>query len=474
MVVKEIKTLPNNQKFGVADLKDGEDIIFAVAKSKSKTPTIDMNDMRYHGGGDTIAAGTHINIVQTDGIKTINVTASSFVGGVTGTSPIVVNNTDPTNPIVTLATGSLSTSTSGVSIGNGANSTVANVTVNIQTASGSQPGLLSSADWATFNSKQSALTLGNLTDAGTDGIVITGGTGAIIGSGASIAQHVADTTHNGYLSSTDWNTFNNKQPAGTYVTTISVATANGLSGSSSGGATPALTLNISALDATKIANGSVSNTEFQYLDGVTSAIQTQIDSKITSIADPNINALFGWDDTDNAYKFITIGSGLTYTHGTHTLSASGGGGSPGGADTNIQYNNSGAFGGSNNLEWIGDITLKTQSTYKVNGVTTFGGGTVTVNILDASTLTATSPTIFLELKAVITDTAGIMIAATGAQIIRAVYTYSGGSVTQQNTTTDYTYGNTSSSFTSSGSIIQISLPGIFLQQWAYEVTYLAV
>lgn len=34
-----------------------------------------------------------------------------------------------------------------------------------------------------------------------------------------------------------------------------------------------------AIDATKIANGSVSNTEFQYLDGVTSAIQTQIDGK---------------------------------------------------------------------------------------------------------------------------------------------------------------------------------------------------
>ena len=35
----------------------------------------------------------------------------------------------------------------------------------------------------------------------------------------------------------------------------------------------------SAIDATKIANGNVSNTEFQYLDGVTSAIQTQLDSK---------------------------------------------------------------------------------------------------------------------------------------------------------------------------------------------------
>lgn len=37
-----------------------------------------------------------------------------------------------------------------------------------------------------------------------------------------------------------------------------------------------------AIDATKLANGLVSNTEFQYLDGVTSAIQTQIDSKASA------------------------------------------------------------------------------------------------------------------------------------------------------------------------------------------------
>lgn len=36
----------------------------------------------------------------------------------------------------------------------------------------------------------------------------------------------------------------------------------------------------SGIDAVKIANGNVSNTEFQYLDGVTSAIQTQLDSKL--------------------------------------------------------------------------------------------------------------------------------------------------------------------------------------------------
>lgn len=35
----------------------------------------------------------------------------------------------------------------------------------------------------------------------------------------------------------------------------------------------------SGINANKIADGSVSNTEFQYLDGVSSAIQTQIDTK---------------------------------------------------------------------------------------------------------------------------------------------------------------------------------------------------
>lgn len=64
------------------------------------------------------------------------------------------------------------------------------------------------------------------------------------------------------------------------VTTVSVVTANGLSGTvANPTTTPAITLNVAALDATKIANGNVSNTEFQYLDGVTSSIQTQLDAK---------------------------------------------------------------------------------------------------------------------------------------------------------------------------------------------------
>jgi hypothetical protein len=81
-------------------------------------------------------------------------------------------------------------------------------TFNLPTASATNRGALSSANWTTFNGKQDALTIGNLTDVGTDGITITGGTGAIIGSGVAISQQVSNATQNGYLSSTDWNTFN--------------------------------------------------------------------------------------------------------------------------------------------------------------------------------------------------------------------------------------------------------------------------
>ena len=57
----------------------------------------------------------------------------------------------------------------------------------------------------------------------------------------------------------------------------------------------------SGVDAAKIANGLVSNTEFQYLDGVTSSIQTQIDSKQNTIdASARLNAnLVGDGSVDN-------------------------------------------------------------------------------------------------------------------------------------------------------------------------------
>jgi hypothetical protein len=50
-----------------------------------------------------------------------------------------------------------------------------------------------------------------------------------------------------------------------------------------------VTADVINLPATSIADGSVDNTEFQYLDGVTSPIQTQVDAATSSIATTNTN-----------------------------------------------------------------------------------------------------------------------------------------------------------------------------------------
>lgn len=81
----------------------------------------------------------------------------------------------------------------------------------IQVANSGQNGYLTSTDWNTFNNKQSTITTGNLTESVSSVLTITGGTGAVIGSGTTIQIKQASATVNGYLSSTDWTTFNNKQ-----------------------------------------------------------------------------------------------------------------------------------------------------------------------------------------------------------------------------------------------------------------------
>ena len=58
-----------------------------------------------------------------------------------------------------------------------------------------------------------SLTSGNLTEATSSVLTITGGTGAVLGSGTSIQVNQASTSVSGFLSSTDWNTFNGKANA---------------------------------------------------------------------------------------------------------------------------------------------------------------------------------------------------------------------------------------------------------------------
>jgi len=68
-----------------------------------------------------------------------------------------------------------------------------------------------------------------------------------------------------------------------------------------------------------------------------------------NLSDPGAHRLWGWDDTDNAIVFMTIGTGLSYDHATHTLSVSAGitiGTTTitGGTSGRILYNNGGVVG----------------------------------------------------------------------------------------------------------------------------------
>jgi len=91
--------------------------------------------------------------------------------------------------------------------------------IGITQATTSTDGYLSATDWNTFNGKQSALTLGNVSEVVSNVLMFPdGGTNKTIGN-LTIQVVQAGSTTNGFLSTTDWNTFNNKQNTITLTTT---------------------------------------------------------------------------------------------------------------------------------------------------------------------------------------------------------------------------------------------------------------
>jgi hypothetical protein len=151
-------------------------------------------------------------------------------GTVTSVSVVSANGFAGTvaNPTTTPAI-TLTTSISGVLYGNGTAVAATTIsaplaysagTLSITQSSGSTNGFLSSTDWTTFNNKGSgtvtsvaALTLGTT---GTDlsSTVANGTTTPVI----TLNVPTASATNRGALSSTDWSTFNSKQPVSAPVT----------------------------------------------------------------------------------------------------------------------------------------------------------------------------------------------------------------------------------------------------------------
>jgi hypothetical protein len=147
--------------------------------------------------------------------------------------------------------------------------------------------------------------------------VLTGANGTVTGVTATspvvssggvapnISMPAATTSVNGYLTSTDWTTFNNKG-SGT-VTAVSVASANGLAGTSSGGATPALTLTTSITGILK-GNGT--------------AISAATSGTDYAPATSGSSILYG--NSAGGFSNVTVGTGLTFVAGTLASTASGG------------------------------------------------------------------------------------------------------------------------------------------------------
>jgi hypothetical protein len=200
--------------------------------------------------------------------------------------------------------------------------------ISMPAASTSVSGYLTSTDWNTFNNKAPATSgtsilygngtggfsnvtiglgvsfaAGTLSATGSGGTVTSvTGTAPVVSSGGTtpaISMAAANTTTNGYLTSTDWNTFNGKQPAGTYVTAVSIVSTNGFAGTSSGGATPALTLTTTITGLLK-GNGTA-------ISAATSGTDYAPATSGTSI-------LYG--NGAGGFSNVTVGTGLSFSAGT--------------------------------------------------------------------------------------------------------------------------------------------------------------
>ena len=153
--------------------------------------------------------------------------------------------------------------------------TYSNGLIGISQATTSADGYLSSTDWNTFNNKQpqlngtgfvkatgTTITYDNstyLTSIDTTNIAnfsskvrsLFSSAAPITYSNGLIGITQATTSTDGYLSSTDWNTFNNKQPAGSYLTANQTIT---LSGDVTGSGTTAITTNVGKINGTSLAS----------------------------------------------------------------------------------------------------------------------------------------------------------------------------------------------------------------------------
>jgi hypothetical protein len=122
--------------------------------------------------------------------------------------------------------------------------------------------------------------------------------------------------------------FSQVQPSFTgTVTSVAVADAGSSEFTVSGSpitSSGTITLAVNSIDASKIGNGDVSNTELSYVNGVTSAIQTQINGKLANVVEDTTPQLGGNLDVNTNSIVSTSNGDITLApDGTGVVNISG-------------------------------------------------------------------------------------------------------------------------------------------------------
>jgi len=319
---------------------------------------------------DGTPSGRPINkIVVSNGTLSISgTTATIQTGGAGGGG--TVTSVSSSQAFITITN---PTTTPSISIGN---------------ASGAATGVLTSSDWTTFNSKQDSLTL---TTTGTSGAATlvgstlnipqySGGGGGIGGSitdnqvavGAATSDEIEGYSDFTYNDSTSTLTVGEKiDSAGTSQLQL-IAGSSNIAILDSGVAnhiniTPAsgrinaqastLSVGTNSGDSTISSKGAY-NLTLNTNDGTNSGsivIQDGVNGQISIT--PNGTGTIKLDGVELDNSAIQTGYVLKATSATAAgwAAESGGGGSPGGSDTNVQFNDSSAFGGSGRFKFDPDV-----------------------------------------------------------------------------------------------------------------------
>ena len=216
--------------------------------------------------------GTGANLTATAGSVPYS-TSSAIALSAVGTAGQVLTSQGTSAPTwTTPATGTVTSVTGTAPIASSGGTTPA---ISISQATTSTNGYLSSTDWNTFNNK------------GTGTVTSVTGTAPVVSSGGAtpaISMAAANTTTNGYLTSTDWNTFNGKG-SGT-VTSVAALTL-GTTGTdlsstvATGTTTPVITLQVPTASATN--RGALSAADWTTFNNKGSGTVTSVAATVPSV-----------------------------------------------------------------------------------------------------------------------------------------------------------------------------------------------